>query len=102
MKGAARAAGGVRPMLRLRLLPTMELRVPSCEFRVLRPYSRVRNSCSCLVDEIETRNPKLEISNSQRKVQMSRSSKKGPYVDLRLLGRVEGLNRANDKRVLKA
>lgn len=32
---------------------------------------------------------------------MSRSSKKGPYVDLRLLGRVETLNRANDKRVLK-
>jgi len=32
---------------------------------------------------------------------MSRSSKKGPYVDLRLLGRVEGLNRTNDKRVLK-
>jgi small subunit ribosomal protein S19 len=32
---------------------------------------------------------------------MSRSSKKGPYVDLRLLGRVETMNRANDKRVLK-
>jgi small subunit ribosomal protein S19 len=32
---------------------------------------------------------------------MSRSSKKGPYVDLRLLGRVETLNRASDKRVLK-
>ena len=32
---------------------------------------------------------------------MSRSSKKGPYVDLRLLGRVETLNRTNDKRVLK-
>lgn len=32
---------------------------------------------------------------------MSRSSKKGPYVDLRLLGRVENLNRTNDKRVLK-
>ncbi len=32
---------------------------------------------------------------------MSRSSKKGPFVDLRLLGRVETMNRANDKRVLK-
>jgi small subunit ribosomal protein S19 len=32
---------------------------------------------------------------------MSRSSKKGPYVDLRLLSRVEAMNRANDKRVLK-
>ncbi len=32
---------------------------------------------------------------------MSRSSKKGPYVDLRLLGRVEGMNRTNDKRVLR-
>ena len=32
---------------------------------------------------------------------MSRSSKKGPYVDLRLLSRVETMNRANDKRVLK-
>jgi len=32
---------------------------------------------------------------------MSRSSKKGPYVDIRLLGRLEDLNRSNDKRVLK-
>ena len=32
---------------------------------------------------------------------MSRSSKKGPYVDLRLLGRVETMNRSSDKRVLK-
>ncbi len=32
---------------------------------------------------------------------MSRSSKKGPYVDIRLLERVEQLNRRNDKRVLK-
>jgi len=32
---------------------------------------------------------------------MSRSSKKGPFVDLRLLGRVETLNRSNDKRVLR-
>lgn len=32
---------------------------------------------------------------------MSRSSKKGPYVDIRLLERVERLNRSNDKRVLK-
>ena len=38
----------------------------------------------------------------KRKVQgMSRSSKKGPFVDLRLLGRVETMNRASDKRVLK-
>ncbi len=32
---------------------------------------------------------------------MSRSSKKGPYVDIRLLERVERLNRGSDKRVLK-
>jgi small subunit ribosomal protein S19 len=32
---------------------------------------------------------------------MSRSSKKGPYVDLRLLSRVEMMNRTSDKRVLK-
>ena len=32
---------------------------------------------------------------------MSRSSKKGPYVDVRLLNRIEELNRANEKRVLR-
>jgi len=32
---------------------------------------------------------------------MSRSSKKGPYVDIRLLERVEDMNRANEKRVLR-
>ena len=32
---------------------------------------------------------------------MSRSVKKGPYVDARLLKRVEELNAANDKKVLK-
>ena len=32
---------------------------------------------------------------------MSRSSKKGSFVDLRLLSRVEAMNRSNDKRVLK-
>ena len=32
---------------------------------------------------------------------MSRSSKKGPFVDLRLLSRVETMNRSSDKRVLK-
>ena len=32
---------------------------------------------------------------------MSRSSKKGPFVDLRLLNRVETMNRSSDKRVLK-
>ena len=32
---------------------------------------------------------------------MSRSSKKGPYVDLRLLSRIETMNRASDRRVLK-
>jgi len=32
---------------------------------------------------------------------MSRSSKKGPYVDIRLLGRSEDMNRANEKRVLR-
>ena len=32
---------------------------------------------------------------------MSRSGKKGPYVEARLLKRVEELNAANDKKVLK-
>ncbi|MCS6840290.1 MAG: 30S ribosomal protein S19 [Roseiflexaceae bacterium] len=32
---------------------------------------------------------------------MSRSSKKGPYVDVRLLSRIEELNRTNEKRVLR-
>jgi small subunit ribosomal protein S19 len=32
---------------------------------------------------------------------MSRSSKKGPYVDLRLLGRIEDMNKTNEKRVLR-
>ena len=32
---------------------------------------------------------------------MSRSSKKGPYVDIRLLERVEVLCRASEKRVLR-
>ena len=32
---------------------------------------------------------------------MSRSSKKGPYVDTRLLGRIEDMNRANERRVLR-
>lgn len=32
---------------------------------------------------------------------MSRSSKKGPYVDVRLLSRIEDMNRGGDKRVLR-
>ena len=32
---------------------------------------------------------------------MSRSLKKGPFVDARLLGRVEQMNRGGEKRVLK-
>ncbi|TAK20054.1 MAG: 30S ribosomal protein S19 [Chloroflexota bacterium] len=32
---------------------------------------------------------------------MSRSLKKGPYVDARLLTRIEALNRGGEKRVLK-
>lgn len=32
---------------------------------------------------------------------MSRSSKKGPYVDIKLLERVENMNRGNEKRVLR-
>ena len=32
---------------------------------------------------------------------MSRSLKKGPYVEERLLARVEGMNASGDKRVLK-
>ena len=33
---------------------------------------------------------------------MSRSLKKGPYVDLRLLNKVEEMNKVNDKKVLKS
>ena len=33
---------------------------------------------------------------------MSRSLKKGPYVDLRLLKRVEDMNKVNEKKVLKS
>ncbi|NLK87366.1 MAG: 30S ribosomal protein S19 [Clostridiaceae bacterium] len=33
---------------------------------------------------------------------MSRSLKKGPYVDQRLLKKIEDMNRANDKKVLKS
>ncbi len=33
---------------------------------------------------------------------MSRSLKKGPYVDLRLLKKIEDMNRTNDKKVLKS
>jgi small subunit ribosomal protein S19 len=32
---------------------------------------------------------------------MTRSAKKGPYVDVGLLKKVDGLNRAGEKRVLK-
>jgi small subunit ribosomal protein S19 len=32
---------------------------------------------------------------------MSRSSKKGPYVDIKLLERVENMNRGNENRVLR-
>ena len=32
---------------------------------------------------------------------MSRSSKKGPYVDARLMARVEGLNATREKRMLR-
>ncbi len=32
---------------------------------------------------------------------MSRSLKKGPYVEARLLGRVQEMNRRNEKKVLK-
>ncbi len=32
---------------------------------------------------------------------MSRSLKKGPYVETRLLGRVQSMNRRSEKRVLK-
>ncbi len=33
---------------------------------------------------------------------MSRSLKKGPYVDLRLLRKIEEMNKVNEKRVLKS
>ena len=33
---------------------------------------------------------------------MSRSLKKGPYVDLRLLKRIEDMNKTNEKKVLKS
>ena len=32
---------------------------------------------------------------------MSRSLKKGPYVDARLLGRIEEMNKRNERKVLK-
>jgi small subunit ribosomal protein S19 len=32
---------------------------------------------------------------------MSRSVKKGPYVDARLLGRIEEMNKRNERKVLK-
>jgi small subunit ribosomal protein S19 len=32
---------------------------------------------------------------------MSRSSKKGPYVDVKLLSRIEEMNHASEKRVLR-
>jgi small subunit ribosomal protein S19 len=32
---------------------------------------------------------------------MSRSTKKGPYVDVRLLSRIEAMNKTSDKRPLK-
>jgi small subunit ribosomal protein S19 len=32
---------------------------------------------------------------------MSRSSKKGPYVDVRLLNRIEDMNRSGEKRILR-
>ena len=32
---------------------------------------------------------------------MSRSVKKGPYVDARLLGRIDEMNKRNERRVLK-
>lgn len=33
---------------------------------------------------------------------MGRSLKKGPYVDLRLLKKIEDMNRANEKKVMKS
>lgn len=33
---------------------------------------------------------------------MGRSLKKGPYVDLRLLKKIEDMNRANEKKVIKS
>ncbi len=32
---------------------------------------------------------------------MSRSSKKGPYVDIKLLDKIEAMNKANEKRVIR-
>lgn len=32
---------------------------------------------------------------------MTRSAKKGPYVDVKLLQKIEGLNRVGEKRVIK-
>ena len=32
---------------------------------------------------------------------MSRSVKKGPFVEARLLGRIEGMNKRNEKKVVK-
>ncbi len=32
---------------------------------------------------------------------MSRSSKKGPYVDIKLLDKIEAMNKTNEKRVIR-
>ena len=32
---------------------------------------------------------------------MSRSSKKGPFIDARMLGRIEAMNAANEKRMIR-
>jgi small subunit ribosomal protein S19 len=32
---------------------------------------------------------------------MGRSSKKGPYIDAKLLAKIEGMNRANERKVLR-
>ena len=32
---------------------------------------------------------------------MSRSSKKGPFVEARLMGRIEGMNERNEKRMIR-
>lgn len=41
-------------------------------------------------------------SDERRINTMSRSLKKGPYVDARLLKKVEDMNKVNDKKVLKS
>jgi len=46
-------------------------------------------------------NADIDKYTERRHFTMGRSVKKGPYVEERLIGRINALNEANDKKVLK-